>query len=62
MLNKVEYLGHKITSQGLKPTDKKNLDNHPGSAPSNVLQLKFFDPGKFLPNLSTCLSPLYNLV
>ena len=23
MLNEVEYLGHKITSQGIKPTDEK---------------------------------------
>ena len=67
MLEEVEYLGHEITSQGLQPTDEKVRAILKAPAPANVSQLKSFLGmlnfyGKFLPNLSTCLTPLYSLL
>ena len=67
MLGEVEYLGHKITSQGLQPTDEKVWAILKAPAPVNVSQLKSYLGmlnyyGKFyLHNLSTCLAPLYSL-
>ena len=67
MLPEVEYLGHKISSEGLHPSEKKvhALKNAP--KPTNVSQLKSFLGlvnyySKFLPNLSTTLAPLYKLL
>ena len=67
MLPEVEYLGHKITSRGLHPSEEKvrALKNAP--KPTNVTQLKSFLGlvnyySKFLPNLSTILAPLYKLL
>ena len=67
MLSEVEYLGHKITSKGLHPSEEKvrALKNAP--KPTNVSQLKSFLGlvnyySKFLPNLSTTLAPLYKLL
>ena len=66
LLPTVEYLGYKITAQGLQPTlDKvKAVQNAP--APQDVSQLKLFIGlvnyyGKFLPDLSSVLAPLYRL-
>ena len=67
MLPEMEYLGHKITSRGLHPSEEKvrALKNAP--KPTNVTQLKSFLGlvnyySKFLPNLSTTLAPLYKLL
>ena len=66
LLPTVEYVGHKITAQGLQPTlDKvKAVQNAP--APQEVSQLKSFIGlvnyyGKFLSDLSSVLAPLYRL-
>ena len=67
MLPEVTYLGHRITSEGIQPTaDKvKAVQNAP--TPENTSQLKSFLGlvnfyGKFLPHLSSVLSPLNNLL
>ena len=67
MLPSVEYLGHKITAEGLQPTDEKIRAIRDAPAPRNVSQLKSFLGlvnyyGKFLPHLSSTLSPLYSLL
>lgn len=67
MLQEVEYLGHKISANGLEPTQEKVRAIVEAPAPRNVTQLKSFLGmlnyyGKFLPNLSTCLAPLYSLL
>ena len=67
MLGEVEYMGHKITLQGLQPTDEKVRAILKAPAPTNVSQLNYFLGmlnyyGKFLLSLSTCLAPLYSLL
>lgn len=63
----VEYLGHLIDGTGIRPKGD-NLDAIlKCSRPSDVTQLKSYLGtlnfyGKFLPNLSTLLSPLYALL
>ena len=64
LLPAVEYLGHKISAQGLQPTDFKVQAIKNAPAPTNVSQLKSFLGlvnyyCKFLPNLSNTLAPLY---
>ena len=66
LLQEVEYLGHKILAMGLKPTTVKVQTIVQVPQPTNVTQLKKFLGMlnyyvKFLPNLSTCLAPLYSL-
>ena len=63
----MEYLGHKVSAAGLQPTDAKVKAIKEAPAPMNVSQLKSFLGlvnyyGKFLPNLSSVLSPLYRLL
>ena len=63
LLPAVEYLGHKISAQGLQPTDFKVQAIKNAPAPTNVSQLKSFLGlvnyyCKFLPNLSNTLAPL----
>ena len=60
----VEYLCHKISAQGLQPTDDKIQAINSAPAPTDVSQLKSFLGlvnycCKFLPNLSNILAPLY---
>ncbi len=67
MLPAVEYLGHRISEQGLQPTMKKVQAIQLAPAPSDISQLKSFLGlinyySKFLPNLSHTLSPLYRLL
>ena len=67
MLPAVEYLGHRISAEGLQPTQKKVQAIHDAPAPSNVGQLKSYLGllnyyCKFLPNLSCTLAPLYRLL
>ena len=67
MLSSLEYLGHRISAAGLQPTEEKIRAIKQAPAPTNVTQLKSFLGlisyyGKFLPNLSTTLSPLYRLL
>ena len=65
MLPSIEYLGHKISDKGIQPTKEKVCAIAP--APNNVFQLKAFLGvlnyyAKFLPNLSSKLTPLYKLL
>ena len=64
LLPSVEYLGYRITKDGLQPTSKKVEAVQKSPAPKDVSQLKSFIRlvnyyGKFLPDLSTVLAPLY---
>lgn len=63
----MEYLGHKISKEGLQPTEEKVRAIKNAPQPSNVTQLKSFLGlvnyyAKFLPNLSSTLAPLYELL
>lgn len=67
MLPAVEYLGHRISSAGLQPTDGKIEALREAPVPHNVSQLKSFLGlvnyyGKFVPSLSTLLAPLHRLL
>ena len=67
LLPSVEYLGHKISAQGLQPTESKIQDLQDAPVPKDVSQLKAFLGllnyyGKFIPNLSTLLAPLHRLL
>lgn len=66
-LPSVQYLGHQISANGLQPTDEKIRAIRDAPAPKDVSQLKSFLGlvnyyGKFLPHLSSTLSPLYSLL
>ena len=67
MLEEVEYLGHTITVQGLRPTAEKTRAIVDAPAPCDITQLKSFlrlinYSSKFLPQLSNTLAPLYGLL
>ena len=67
MLSVVEYLGHRISADGLHPTLEKIKAIRNAPTPTNVSQLKSFLGiltyyCKFLPNMSTVLAPLYKLL
>ena len=67
LIPQVEYLGHQISQKGLHPTKEKVRAIVEASAPQNITQLKSFLGmlnyySKFLPNLSTLLTPLYKLL
>ena len=63
----VTYLGHMIDSQGIHPTDEKTKAIQEAATPCNVSELRSYIGllnyyHKFLPNLSTLLAPLYELL
>ena len=63
----VEYLGHVITDEGLQPTQAKVIAVQNAPVPQNITQLKSFLGlinyyRKFLPDLSSLLAPLNNLL
>ena len=67
LLLQVEYLDHQISQEGLHPTKEKVCAIVDAPAPCNVTQLKSFLGMlnyycKFLPNLSTMMSPLYSVL
>ena len=67
MLRQVEYLGHRISAAGLHPSVEKVRAIVSAPSPISVPQLKSYLGllnyySKFLPNLSTQLSPLYELL
>ena len=67
MLPEVEYLGHVLSAKGLQPSQKNVQAIQAVPTPANVTQLKSFLGMvtyylKFLPNLSSTLSPLYSLL
>ena len=60
-------MGYKIDQAGLHPTDEKLKAIKDSPCPGNVSQLKSYLGlvnyyGKFLPQLATCLAPLYDLL
>ena len=63
----VEYLGHKITANGIQPTESKVEAVVNAPRPTNKTELKSFLGmlqyyGKFIPQLSTLLYPLNRLL
>lgn len=67
MVPSVDYLGYVIDAQGLHPHPDKVVAIQQAPTPLNVTQLKSYLGllsyyGKFLPNLSTLLAPLYKLL
>lgn len=63
----VQYLGHMIDREGLRPIPERIIAINEMPAPQNVTQLKSFLGminyyGHFLPNLATILAPLYKLL
>ena len=67
LMSSITYLGHRIDSQGLHPLHSKvdAIVNAP--RPTSVTELKAFFGllnyyGKFIPNLSSVLHPLYELL
>ena len=67
MVPSVSYLGHKIDADGLHPLPDKLQVVKAAPTPTNVSELKSYLGlltyyGKFLPNLSTHLEPLYRLL
>ena len=67
MSSSVIYLGHKVDSDGLHPLPDKVRAIAKAPCPSNPKQLKAYLGlityyTKFLPNLSSLLSPLYKLL
>ena len=66
-LPSIEYLGNVITADGLKPCGNKVRAIVAAPSPKDASQLRSFLGlmnyyGKFLPNLSSILSPLYELL
>ena len=67
MAPSVVYLGHMIDEHGLHPVPEKVKAVHEAPSPKNVTELKSYVGllsyyGKFLPNLSSTLAPLYKLL
>lgn len=65
-IEKVEYLGHVISGDGISPSLNKVKAVLNAPRPENLTQLKSYLGlinyyGKFLPNLSTVIAPLYQL-
>ncbi len=67
MQPRIQYLGHVIDEQGRHPTAEKVQAIQDAQTPKDVTQLRSFLGilnyyGKFLPNLSSTLSPLHDLL
>ena len=67
MLPSVEYLGHCISGDGIRPTEEKRQAIVNAPVPQDVSQLKSFLGlvnyySTFLPCLSDTLAPLYRLL
>ena len=67
MMSEIEYLGHVISKDGLKPSDAKVRAISQAPIPTNLSELKAFLGlvnyyGKFLPQLSQTLAPLHKLL
>ena len=63
----VTYLGYKIDSEGLHPTDEKLKAVQQAPEPASVTELKAYLGlltyyGRFLPHLPSVLAPLYTLL
>ena len=67
MVPSVEYLGHRISKEGLQPADDKVRAILEAPQPTNVSELKAFLGlvnyyRKFMQNLAAVLAPLYTLL
>jgi len=67
LFSEVEYLGHIIDESGLHPTQEKVKAIQEAPKPKNLQELRSFlwminYYGRFLPNLSQQLAPLYQLL
>ena len=67
LMNSVEYLGHCISGDGIRPSPERKRAVIEAPAPQNLEQLRLFMGlvnyyGKFLPNLANTLSSLYRLL
>ena len=67
MVDSITYLGHQIDADGLHPLSDKVQAVKDAPSPRNVQELKAYLGlltyyGKFLPDLSTVLAPLYKLL
>jgi hypothetical protein len=67
MVSEVQYVGYRINASGLHPLPEKVEAIQAAPTPTDVTQLKSYLGllgyyGKFLPNLSTMLAPLYRLL
>lgn len=63
----VSYLGHRISSEGLQPLEKKMEAVMKAPSPKNVSELRSYIGlltyyNKFLPNMASLLAPLYDLL
>ena len=63
----LECLGHRVDKEGFHPVEAKVQAIKDAPAPTNVTELKSFLGminfyGKFLPNLSSLLEPLHELL
>ena len=66
-VSSVEYLGHVISADGVRPTEEKRQAIVNAPPPQDVSQLRSFlglltYNSKFLPHLASTLSPLYSLL
>ena len=67
LMKSVDYLGHVIDRHGIRPSSTKVKAIKAAPKPRNVLELRAYLGlltyyGKFLPNVSTVLAPLYQLL
>ncbi|KAG8174283.1 hypothetical protein JTE90_020770 [Oedothorax gibbosus] len=67
LCDSLTFLGHTIDSNGIRPVDDKVRAIRNAPTPTNVGELRSFLGlvtfySKFLPNMSTKLAPLYNLL
>ncbi|KAK3745704.1 hypothetical protein QZH41_007913 [Actinostola sp. cb2023] len=67
LLSEVEYLGFKISGDGIQPTESKVRAIREAPHPNNVSELRSFLGmvnyyARFLPNLAHQLSPMYDLL
>ena len=67
LLPSVEYLGYRISGNGIQPTEEKLRAIRDAPTPRDLSQLKSFLGflnyyGKFLPHLSSTLAPLYMML
>lgn len=67
LASSVTYLGHRITAEGLCPVEDKVRAIKAAPSPKCVTELRSFLGmvnyyGKFLPDLSKVLAPLYKLL
>ncbi|UYV72243.1 K02A2.6-like, partial [Cordylochernes scorpioides] len=63
----IEYLGHLVTEEGIRPLDHKVQAIQKAKTPTNISELRSFLGlvnfyGKFIPNLPELLKPLHELL